>query len=150
MYVNEAYCTGSEENAIEIQGGEQAFSSAKVPDLGDHHYVAINDLHVTMNQSPSSGLIKFEDALAVKNSGEVAAPTYQTLISGFDAPNYVPLNGRSATPNYQQPNSEGTSPTYQPINGGLAASTYQPPNRGSGSATPIYQPLNSESNASTY
>ena len=145
MYVNEAYCTGSEENAIEIQGGEQASPSAKVPDLGDHHYVAINDLHVTMNQSPSSG---FEDALAVKNSVEVAAPTYQTLISGFDAPNYGPLNGISATSsNYQPLNNGSTSSTYQPINGGLTTSTYQPPNRGS--ATPIYQPLNSGSTTST-
>lgn len=54
MYVNEAYCTGFGEEVIEIQGGEQAIPTVKAPDLGEHHYVAINDLHVTMNNLPTA------------------------------------------------------------------------------------------------
>ena len=54
MYVNEAYCTGFGEEVIETQGGKQAFPTDKVLDLGEHHYVAINDLHVTMDRLPTA------------------------------------------------------------------------------------------------
>lgn len=54
MYVNEAYCTGFGEQVIEKQGGGQAIPTVKAPDLGEHHYVAINDLHVTMNNLPTA------------------------------------------------------------------------------------------------
>lgn len=56
FYVNNAYRTDSGEQAIQIKGGDEAFSSGKESDLGEHHYVAINDLQAATNKSLSSGL----------------------------------------------------------------------------------------------
>jgi len=56
FYFNYAYCTDSREQATQIKGGDEAFSSGKVSGLGEHHYVAINDLHAATNKSLSSGL----------------------------------------------------------------------------------------------
>ena len=142
-YINDAYCIGSGEQAIEMKRGNQAFSSGNVPEVkfGEHHYAAVNELHTSTNHS--AVILRFPDSQAERNSEDVAAPIYQTLDSGGDAPIYQPLNRGVATPIYQPLNSDLKSPEIRAgkTSEGIAAPVGQPPNNGA--AASIYQTLNS-------
>ena len=82
--LNNAYCIGPGEQDIEMRCVDQAFSTGNVPDFGEHNYPADNDLLASSNRS--AVVLKFPESLAGKNSEDVGAPIYQTLI-------YQPING---------------------------------------------------------
>ena len=71
----------------------------------------------------------FPDSLAVKNSEDVAAPTYKTLNSGVkvDASIYKSLNSDLKSPEIRvEKTSEGVAaPVYQQLTNRDAASIYQ-------------------------
>ena len=76
----------------------------------------------------------FPDSLAVKNSKDVAAPTYETLDIGVkvDAPIYQSLNS----------DLKSTEIRAEKTSGGVVAPVYQQPTNGD--AASIYQTINSD------
>ena len=86
-----------------MKGGDQAFSSGNVSDLGEYYDAAVNDLHASSNDS--AVVLKFAGSVAGRNSEDVAPPMYQTLNSGVDSPIYQPLDTGKGKPMYESLNS---------------------------------------------